>query len=79
MHEHKRHSYQGVIYSSIGYSSSQCFHPVCVMFVCSTTQEIVYDACVHDIVVSVLEGYNGSIIAYGQTGTGRSILYCIVL
>ena len=36
----------------------------------STTQEMVYEACVKDIVVSVLEGYNGSIIAYGQTGTG---------
>lgn len=36
----------------------------------STTQEMVYEACVEDIVVSVLEGYNGSIIAYGQTGTG---------
>ena len=24
------------------------------------------------VVVSVLEGYNGSIIAYGQTGTGKT-------
>ena len=30
-----------------------------------------YESCVEDIVVSVLEGYNGSIIAYGQTGTGQ--------
>ena len=49
--------------------------PVCaniwVLLLYSTTQEMVYDACVKDIVVSVLEGYNGSIIAYGQTGTGR--------
>lgn len=35
----------------------------------SSTQEEVYDICAHHIVVSVLEGYNGSIIAYGQTGT----------
>lgn len=38
---------------------------------CSTKQDVVYETCVEDIVVSVLEGYNGSIIAYGQTGTGQ--------
>ena len=42
----------------------------------STTQDTVYETCVEDIVVSVLEGYNGSIIAYGQTGTGQ--FNCIV-
>ena len=35
---------------------------------------MVYEACVEDIVMSVLEGYNGSIIAYGQTGTGQFII-----
>jgi len=47
----------------------QCISSVLPLY--STTQEMVYEACVKDIVVSVLEGYNGSIIAYGQTGTGR--------
>lgn len=37
---------------------------------------MVYETCVEDIVVSVLEGYNGSIIAYGQTGTGQ--FNCVV-
>ena len=29
---------------------------------------MVFDTCVKDIVESVLHGYNGSIIASGQTG-----------
>ncbi len=32
------------------------------------SQETVFDACVKGIVESVLHGYNGSIIASGQTG-----------
>lgn len=31
-----------------------------------------YEICAQPIVLSVLEGYNGSIIAYGQTGTGKT-------
>ena len=38
----------------------------------STDQESVYRSCVADVTLSVLEGYNGSIIAYGQTGTGKT-------
>lgn len=34
----------------------------------STTQEMIFQQCVKDIVESVLQGYNGSIIASGQTG-----------
>ena len=35
-------------------------------------QADVYIAAVRPIVLSSLEGYNGSIIAYGQTGTGKT-------
>jgi len=35
-------------------------------------QETMYDACAEDIVNSVLEGYNGTIMAYGQTGAGKT-------
>jgi len=37
-----------------------------------STQKQVYDQCASGIVASVLEGYNGTIFAYGQTGTGKT-------
>lgn len=36
------------------------------------TQQLVYDDAARPIVDSVLEGYNGTILAYGQTGTGKT-------
>jgi len=36
------------------------------------TQQFVYDDSARSIVNSVLEGYNGTIFAYGQTGTGKT-------
>eukprot|EP00047_Mylnosiga_fluctuans_P022700 m.124605 g.124605 ORF g.124605 m.124605 type:complete len:1235 (-) comp9354_c0_seq1:147-3851(-) len=38
----------------------------------STPQLALYESCVKPVVLSILEGYNGSIIAYGQTGTGKT-------
>lgn len=38
----------------------------------NSTQKQVYDQCASGIVASVLEGYNGTIFAYGQTGTGKT-------
>lgn len=38
----------------------------------ATPQAALYDLCVKPVVLSILEGYNGSIIAYGQTGTGKT-------
>ncbi|KAF6361645.1 kinesin family member 5C [Rhinolophus ferrumequinum] len=38
----------------------------------STTQEQVYNACAKQIVKDVLEGYNGTIFAYGQTSSGKT-------
>uniref|UniRef100_A0A8C8C4U7 Kinesin-like protein n=1 Tax=Oncorhynchus tshawytscha TaxID=74940 RepID=A0A8C8C4U7_ONCTS len=38
----------------------------------STTQEQVYNACAQKIVKDVLEGYNGTIFAYGQTSSGKT-------
>nr|KAG5685609.1 hypothetical protein BaRGS_022173 [Batillaria attramentaria] len=35
-------------------------------------QQDIYDETVHDLVESVLEGFNGTIFAYGQTGTGKT-------
>ncbi|KAI3381798.1 hypothetical protein SNEBB_000846 [Seison nebaliae] len=38
----------------------------------NSTQKQLYDDCFSSIVDSVLEGYNGTIFAYGQTGTGKT-------
>lgn len=35
------------------------------------TQETVYEVAAKDIVESVMQGYNGTIMAYGQTGAVR--------
>lgn len=37
-----------------------------------SSQEQVYERSAHSVVNSVLEGYNATLIAYGQTGTGKT-------
>ncbi|KAG7384353.1 Kinesin-like protein kif3a [Phytophthora pseudosyringae] len=37
-----------------------------------STQQQVYDTAATEIVEAVMEGYNGTIFAYGQTGAGKS-------
>lgn len=32
----------------------------------------IYNTCAANIIENVLEGYNGTIFAYGQTGTGKT-------
>lgn len=41
-------------------------------FLHNATQEEVYDISSQEIVHNVLEGYNGTILAYGQTGAGKT-------
>ena len=38
----------------------------------NSIQSEVYDECSFSLVESVLEGYNGTIFAYGQTGCGKT-------
>ena len=38
----------------------------------SSSQEQIYKVCAAPIVQSVLEGYNGTIFVYGQTGAGKT-------
>ncbi|XP_076450094.1 kinesin-like protein KIF3B [Babylonia areolata] len=38
----------------------------------NSKQQDVYDETVHDLVECVLQGFNGTIFAYGQTGTGKT-------
>lgn len=47
------------------YAFDQIFEP-------GTAQEVIYKDTAAPIVESVMEGYNGTIFAYGQTGTGKT-------
>jgi len=38
----------------------------------NASQEMVFDVAARDIVNNVIEGYNGTILAYGQTGAGKT-------
>lgn len=50
-----------------------CFvHPSCVTYFHSSKQRDLYDETFRDLVQSVIEGFNGTIFAYGQTGTGKT-------
>ncbi|XP_032901277.1 kinesin-1 heavy chain isoform X2 [Amblyraja radiata] len=42
------------------------------VFQSNSTQEQVYNACAKNIVKDVLDGYNGTIFAYGQTASGKT-------
>lgn len=43
-----------------------------IVFDASSTQDFVFQCCASDIVKSVIDGYNGSIIASGQTSSGKT-------
>jgi kinesin family protein 3/17 len=43
-----------------------------LIFDWNSKQVDVFNSCALPIVNSVLEGYNGTIFAYGQTGTGKT-------
>lgn len=43
-----------------------------------TTQEETWTRCAKDIIDSFLDGYNGTIMAYGQTGAGKTFtMVCV--
>ncbi|KAJ3088301.1 Kinesin- protein 6 [Quaeritorhiza haematococci] len=42
------------------------------VFDVDTRQEEVFDYVAKDVVLSVMDGYNGTIFAYGQTGSGKT-------
>jgi len=47
-------------------------YPFDVVFGPDASQELVYDAVVQPLLQEVLEGYNCTLFAYGQTGTGKT-------
>ncbi|KAI9031201.1 P-loop containing nucleoside triphosphate hydrolase protein [Hyaloraphidium curvatum] len=42
------------------------------VFGAASTQSELYDSCARSIVDGVLDGFNGTVMAYGQTGTGKT-------
>ena len=42
------------------------------VFAANVEQKHIYDVCASSVVESVLNGYNGTIFAYGQTGAGKT-------
>lgn len=42
------------------------------IFPINSTQNMLYETTAFNLVESVLEGYNGTIFAYGQTGCGKT-------
>lgn len=42
------------------------------VFAANVEQKHIYDTCASSVVESVLNGYNGTIFAYGQTGAGKT-------
>jgi kinesin family protein 3/17 len=43
-----------------------------IVFSPTCTQESIFKKAALPIIESVLQGYNGTIFAYGQTGTGKT-------
>ncbi|AIN99068.1 kinesin, putative [Leishmania panamensis] len=56
---------RGAVYSRQSYTFDR-------VYAADTTQEEVYELSARPAVLSVLEGYNATLIAYGQTGTGKT-------
>ena len=52
---------------------AQAMNRSCGAFSCfSSKQRDLYDESFRDLVQAVLDGFNGTIFAYGQTGTGKT-------
>ncbi len=55
----------GIVYNSYRFAFDRVYGP-------EASQESVYEESARDVVMNVLQGYNASIIAYGQTGAGKT-------
>ena len=45
---------------------------VCLQVLHNASQEEVYEECARGVVSPLLDGYNGTIMAYGETGAGKT-------
>ena len=48
------------------------WYAVHVVLLASSKQRDLYDETFRDLIQAVLDGFNGTIFAYGQTGTGKT-------
>lgn len=48
------------------------FSRIIMFCLLSSKQRDLYDETFRDLVQAVLDGFNGTIFAYGQTGTGKT-------
>lgn len=48
------------------------FNPFCKVFGPKSQQRSIYDQAIAPIVNEVLDGFNCTVFAYGQTGTGKT-------
>jgi len=55
-----------------GYFLSVLFSHITLFWLFSSKQRDLYDETFRDLVQAVLDGFNGTIFAYGQTGTGKT-------
>lgn len=55
----------GLVYNSYSFSFDRVYDP-------SSSQEEIYDESARAAVMNVLQGYNASIVAFGQTGAGKT-------
>lgn len=56
---------RGAVYARQSFQYDRVFGP-------ETEQRRLYEECAMPVVASVLNGFNGTLIAYGQTGTGKT-------
>ena len=52
--------------------AQRCFTRALIRHSSSSKQKDLYEQTVRMLVDSVLEGFNGTVFAYGQTGTGKT-------
>jgi kinesin family protein 6/9 len=63
----KKKEQQGVVNNA---RTNYSFTPDAVLH--NASQDIVYEEAARDIVSGVMHGYNGAVLAYGQTGAGKT-------
>ncbi|CAG9856557.1 unnamed protein product [Phyllotreta striolata] len=68
----QNNDYEEIIFANSGISTLQkiCrFHKV---FDAKTPQSEIFEVVAKPVIISVIEGFNGTIFAYGQTGSGKT-------
>ena len=43
------------------------------------SQELVYETCAQDLVAQLMRGFNGTLLAYGETGAGIGYIVSVAM